>query len=90
MPPIRFDRPINKLETAPYSAHVDRFFDSQLIQRYMPDYVDRDEYRRLVAAVPSRYALVKTAEVSRQAPPYRTSQEVRTPGRTGDRARRSI
>jgi hypothetical protein len=60
--------PVSKQETAAFSAHIEHFFDPQVMRRYKPDYVTREEYGRRLQAFPSRFALVKAAEISWQAP----------------------
>lgn len=59
---------VSKAETAAFSAHISHFFDPQVMRRYKPDYVTREEYGRRLQAFPSRYALVKAAEITWQAP----------------------
>lgn len=60
--------PVSKQETAAFSAHIRHFFDPKVMKRYKPDYVSPGEYKRRLENFPSRYALVKAAEMSWQAP----------------------
>jgi hypothetical protein len=60
--------PVSKQETAAFSSHIRQFFDPKVMRKYKPDYVTREEYGRRLQAFPSRYALVKAAEMSWQAP----------------------
>ncbi len=59
---------VSKEQTAAFSAHIRHFFDPRVMRRYKPDYVTSEEYGRRLQAFPSRYALVKAAELSWQAP----------------------
>jgi len=59
---------VSKRETDAFSAHVTHFFDPQIMRRYRPDYVSRDEYGRRLKAFPSRHALVKAADISWNVP----------------------
>ena len=52
----------------PVSAHIRHFFDPKVLKRYKPDYVSPGEYKRRLENFPTRYALVKAAEISWQAP----------------------
>lgn len=60
--------PVSKQETAAFSAHIRHFFDPKVMRRYKPDYVTPGEYKRRLENFPARYALVKAAQLSWQAP----------------------
>jgi hypothetical protein len=57
-------RDVRRHETAPFSAHFQRFFDPHVMRKYRPDYVSRDEYLRRAAANGARSALLTAAQRS--------------------------
>ena len=61
-------RAVGRGETAAFSAHMEHFFDPQIMRRYRPDYVSSDEYVRRISSNKARGALVKTAQMSWIAP----------------------
>ncbi|MCA9176832.1 MAG: VWA domain-containing protein [Planctomycetales bacterium] len=54
-------RAVSRGETAAYSAHIEHFFDPNVMRRYRPDYVSQNEYMRRVNASKARTALVTAA-----------------------------
>ena len=54
--------------TATYSAHLERFFDPDVMRRYRPDYVSVGEYDRQLQNNKSRFALVQAGYESRVRP----------------------
>lgn len=59
---------IPRWETSTYSAHLERFFDPDVMRRYRPDYVTVAEYDRQLQANKARYALVQAGYESRVRP----------------------
>ncbi len=59
---------IPRWQTSTYSAHLERFFDPDVMRRYRPDYVSVDEYKRQLQANKSRWALVQAGHESRIRP----------------------
>lgn len=57
-------RKVNRGEIDTFAAHLEHFFDPEVMRKYRPDYVSPEEYRRRVTANKSRAALV---EASRQS-----------------------
>lgn len=57
-------RPIRFRETAPYSIHFTHFFDPEIMRKYRPDYVSREEYMRRLMQNKCRKALVEAAKIS--------------------------
>lgn len=57
-------RDVTRGETAPFSAHFQRFFDPDVMRKYRPDYVSREEYMRRAAANGARSALLAAAQLS--------------------------
>lgn len=51
-------REVSGSEIDPFSAHLKYFFDPQIMRRYKPDYVSKEEYVRRASANKSRAALV--------------------------------
>ncbi len=58
------NRAVNRNETAAFSAHIKHFFDQEVMRKYRPDYVSKDEYWRRVQQNKARIALIKAAEMS--------------------------
>lgn len=52
---------VSRQETAVLSAHLTRFFDSQVMSRYRPDYLTEAEYQKQLAANRAKAALVQAA-----------------------------
>ncbi len=50
-------------QTENYASYLRRFFDANVMRRYRPDYVSRDEYLHSVQQSATRTALVKAASV---------------------------
>lgn len=63
-PNRRLDRRVGWRETAAYSAHLNHFFDPEVMRKYRPDYVATDEYMRRLRANKARGALVQAARLS--------------------------
>jgi hypothetical protein len=61
-------RSVGRGETVAFSAHMEHFFDPQIMRKYRPDYVSADEYNRRVSSNKARGALVRTAQMSFLAP----------------------
>lgn len=57
-------RAVSRGETTPFSAHLEHFFDPQVMRRYRPDYVSESEYMRRINGSKSRTALVRAAQAS--------------------------
>jgi hypothetical protein len=62
-------RPIGRGETAAYSAHLQRFYDPEVMRRYRPEYVSIGEYQKRVGQNKARTALVQAATSSEQLRP---------------------
>jgi hypothetical protein len=62
-------RPIGRGETAAYSAHLQRFYDPEVMRRYRPEYVSIGEYQKRVGQNKARAALVQAATSSEQLKP---------------------
>ncbi len=58
------ERRVGWTETANYSAHLNHFFDPDVMRKYRPDYVSSVEYMRRIKDNRARAALVKAAELS--------------------------
>lgn len=58
------NRAVKRGEIETFSAHLEHFFDPEVMRKYRPDYVSPEEYRRRVTSNKSRAALV---EASRQS-----------------------
>lgn len=58
-------RAVSRRETAEFSAHLQQFFDPQVMRRYRPDYVSAQEYDRRVRSNKARMALINAARMSR-------------------------
>ena len=61
-------RRVDRQETQTMTAHLDYFFDSQIMRSYRPDYVSLKEYDRLLKSNKARQALVQAAQFSQVAP----------------------
>jgi len=59
---------VPRWETSTYSAHLQRFFDPEVMRRYRPDYVSAAEYDRQLQQNKARYALVQAGYTSRVKP----------------------
>ena len=59
---------IEAWQTSTYSAHLQRFFDPEVMRRYRPDYVSAQEYDRQLQQNKARYALVQAGYESRIRP----------------------
>ena len=57
-------RSVSRRETADFTAHLERFFDPEVMRRYRPDYLPSDEYMRRLEQSPLRKALVQAAQLS--------------------------
>ena len=60
-PNRNLDRAVSRGQTAEFSAHIEHFFDSEVMRRYRPDYVSATEYERRVKSNKMRAALIATA-----------------------------
>lgn len=58
------NRAVGRRETSAFSAHLEHFFDPEVMRRYRPDYLPAKEYLRQVNELKSRSALLKTAQLS--------------------------
>lgn len=58
-------RAVSRRETAEFSAHLQQFFDPQIMRRYRPDYVSAQEYDRRVKSNKGRMALITASKMSR-------------------------
>lgn len=56
------DRRVKRWETKSYSAHLQYFFDPQVMRRYRPDYVSINSYQSRLSENGARSALVKAAQ----------------------------
>jgi len=63
------NRPVGRGETAAYSAHLERFFDPDVMRRYRPEYVSISEYQKRVGQNRARAALVQAAATSLELKP---------------------
>lgn len=61
-------RRVGRDETTAMSAHLDYFFDPQVMRNYRPDYVSLKEYDRLLKSNKARQALVQAAQFSQVTP----------------------
>ncbi len=68
-------RNIRGSATVAYSSYIQRFFDTDVMRRYRPDYVPADVYQRQLKAHPSRWALVQAAQIA--SPPSISMQQRR-------------
>ena len=59
---------IPRWQTSTYSAHLERFFDPDIMRRYRPDYVSTKDYDRQLQENKARYALVQAGYISRVRP----------------------
>jgi hypothetical protein len=57
-------RPVGRNETAPYSAYLRNFFDSEVMRRYRPEYVSVGEYQKRLNQNKARWVLVQAANAS--------------------------
>lgn len=58
------NRAVSRNETTAFSAHMEKFFDPNIMRKYRPDYVSQDEYMRRVSQLKSRQALIFAAKQS--------------------------
>ncbi len=56
---------VSRRDTAAFSAHLQHFFDPQVMRRYRPDYVSAQEYARRVRSSKARMALINASKISR-------------------------
>ena len=63
-PNRQLKRRVGWRETDSYAAHLNHFFDPEIMRKYRPDYVSTDEYLRRVRENQARGALVKAAQLS--------------------------
>lgn len=54
-------RAVSRQDTAAFSAHINRFFDPEVMRRYRPDYVSTMEYQKRVSQNKARMALVSAS-----------------------------
>lgn len=66
-PNRKADRRVRRYETEAFSAFLEHFFDPDVMRRYRPDYVSRDEYWRRASSSMSRQALIEAAKKSGMA-----------------------
>lgn len=59
---------ISRNETTEFSAHMKHFFDPEVMRKYRPDYVSREEYNRRVTSNKARKALVEASLQSSLTP----------------------
>ena len=59
---------VDRSRTSAMTAHLDYFFDPQVMRSYRPDYVSNKEYDRLMKVNKARQALVKAAQFSQITP----------------------
>jgi hypothetical protein len=57
-------RAVSRGQTAEFAAHLQYFFDSDIMRRYKPDLIPPNEYERQVKASKARTALVTAAQRS--------------------------
>lgn len=57
-------RRVTRNETEEFSAHMEHFFDPEVMRKYRPDYVSPDEYKRRVTSNKARMALIEAARQS--------------------------
>jgi len=53
-------------DIAPYSSHLSRFFDPEVMRRYRPEYVSFNDYQKRINENKARTALIKAATASNQ------------------------
>ncbi|MCH7725496.1 MAG: VWA domain-containing protein, partial [Planctomycetes bacterium] len=58
------NKAVSRRETAAFSAHIEHFFDPNVMRKYRPDYVSHGEYMKRVNANGARTALMKAAQLS--------------------------
>lgn len=56
-------RNVGRGEVTAYASYLRRFFDSETMQRYRPDYLSPQDYMSLVKASPLRQSLVNAAQL---------------------------
>lgn len=54
-------RDVTRRETEPYSAHLSRFFDPEVMRKYRPDYVSLGEYEKRARQNKARWSLIQAA-----------------------------
>lgn len=57
-------RQVSRRDTADFSAHIETFFDPEVMRQYRPDYVSTDEYWKRVSASKARTSLIQAAQMS--------------------------
>jgi hypothetical protein len=57
-------RQVRRSEIQDYTTHLKYFFDSDVMRKYRPDYVAREEYLRRISRNKTRLSLVRAAEIS--------------------------
>jgi hypothetical protein len=62
------NRAVSRREVDDYSAHLEYFFDPNIMLRYRPEYVSGDEYLRRVQSNKARMALHQAAQLTWLAP----------------------
>jgi hypothetical protein len=62
------NRAVSKRDTNAFSAHIEHFFDPQVMRKYRPDYVTVDEYKRRASSNMARASLLNAANSSWQSP----------------------
>lgn len=58
------NREVTRRETAAFSAHIEHFFDPNVMRRYRPDYVSVNEYKQRLNENKARLALIEAANQS--------------------------
>ncbi|HEV7280624.1 MAG TPA: vWA domain-containing protein [Pirellulaceae bacterium] len=58
------NRAVSRRETDEFAAHLEHFFDPNVMRKYRPDYVSRDEYMRRVQSSQMRSALIQAARLT--------------------------
>lgn len=62
-------RDVRRQETAPYSAHLARFFDPEVMRKYRPEYISLPEYQKRISQNKARWALVQAASSAEELRP---------------------
>jgi hypothetical protein len=67
-PDRNVQRRVGRKETSAMTAHIEYFFDPQIMRNYRPDYVSLKEYDRLLKSNKARLSLVQAAQFSQVTP----------------------
>jgi hypothetical protein len=63
-PNRNLNRSVSRGEVSAFSAHLQRFFDPEVMRKYRPDYVSKQEYSRRAAESKTRSALLTASQLS--------------------------